>query len=70
MISTKFSVPCTAAILDGSDVIYIARSQPERVMTMNLGVGARLPAYYLSPRLIRPKSLARWKSSETRDTPT
>lgn len=47
-ISAQFNEPCTAAILDGTDVIYIARAQPGRVMTMNLGVGARLPAYCTS----------------------
>lgn len=47
-ISERFNEPCTAAILDGTDVIYIARAQPGRVMTMNLGVGARLPAFCTS----------------------
>lgn len=47
-ITAKFNEPCTAALLDGCDVIYIARSQPDRVMTINLGVGARLPAHCTS----------------------
>lgn len=47
-VSAKFNDPCTAAILDGCDVIYIARAQPGRVTTMNLGVGARLPAFCTS----------------------
>ncbi|MCW3662565.1 helix-turn-helix domain-containing protein [Burkholderia cenocepacia] len=47
-MSTRFNEPCTAAILDGADVIYIARAQPGRVMTVNLGVGARLPAFCTS----------------------
>lgn len=47
-VSARFNEPCTAAILDGTDVIYIARAQPGRVMTMNLGVGARLPAFCTS----------------------
>lgn len=47
-ISALLQEPCTAAILDGTDVIYIARAQPGRVMTMNLGVGTRLPAFCTS----------------------
>jgi IclR family pca regulon transcriptional regulator len=47
-ITERFNEPCTAAILDNEDIIYIARSQPDRVLTINLGVGARLPAYCTS----------------------
>ncbi len=47
-LAERFNEPCSAAILDGRDVIYIARSQPDRIMTINLGVGARLPAYCTS----------------------
>jgi IclR family pca regulon transcriptional regulator len=47
-ISSRFNEPCAAAILDGLDVIYIARSQADRIMTSNLGVGTRLPAFCTS----------------------
>lgn len=37
---------CSAAVLDGSDVIHIARAGgPPHVLTVNLAVGARLPAH-------------------------
>jgi len=39
---------CSLAILDGSDIIYIARAQTTRVISVNLGVGSRLPAFCTS----------------------
>lgn len=40
---------CSAAVLDGEDVIFIARaSARHRVLTVNLHVGARLPAHCTS----------------------
>jgi IclR family pca regulon transcriptional regulator len=35
----------SAAILDGNEVVYIARSSLRRVMSVGLSVGSRLPAY-------------------------
>lgn len=39
---------CSAAILDGPDVIYVARSAARRIMSVSLGVGSRLPAHCTS----------------------
>lgn len=39
---------CSAAILDGGEVIYIARAPTRRVMSITLGVGSRLPAWCTS----------------------
>lgn len=39
---------CSAAILDGPDVIYVARSAAHRIMSVSLGVGSRLPAHCTS----------------------
>jgi IclR family transcriptional regulator, pca regulon regulatory protein len=36
---------CSAATLDGGEVVYVARVPARRVMAVNLSVGARLPAY-------------------------
>jgi IclR family transcriptional regulator, pca regulon regulatory protein len=36
---------CSAAALDGAEVVYVARVPARRVMAVNLSVGARLPAY-------------------------
>jgi IclR family pca regulon transcriptional regulator len=38
----------SATILDGTDIVYIARSAPRRVMSVGLQVGSRLPAYCAS----------------------
>ncbi|MBU6243949.1 MAG: IclR family transcriptional regulator [Actinomycetales bacterium] len=39
---------CSASVLDGEDVVYVARSSTNRIMTIGLSVGARLPAYCTS----------------------
>lgn len=35
----------SAAVLDGGDVIYVARVAPRTIMSISLGVGSRLPAH-------------------------
>ena len=35
----------SAAVLDGDDIVYIARSATRRIMSIGLGVGSRLPAH-------------------------
>lgn len=39
---------CSMAVLDGRDIVYIARVPVQRVMTVSLGIGARLPAFAAS----------------------
>jgi len=39
---------CSAATLDGTEVVYVARVASRRVMAVNLSVGARVPAYATS----------------------
>jgi len=39
---------CSASVLDDTDIIYIARASTNRIMTIGLSVGARLPAYCTS----------------------
>jgi len=36
---------CSASQLDGNEVVYVARVPSSRVMSVNLNVGARVPAY-------------------------
>lgn len=47
-ISRQVGDPATAAILDDTDVVYIARAAPPRIVSISLGVGSRLPAYCTS----------------------
>jgi IclR family transcriptional regulator, pca regulon regulatory protein len=44
-ISASTHESSSAAVLDGTEVIYIARSSTGRIMTVDLSVGSRLPAY-------------------------
>jgi IclR family pca regulon transcriptional regulator len=39
---------CSMAVLDGPSIVYVLRVPVRRVMTVALGVGARLPAYAAS----------------------
>jgi IclR family pca regulon transcriptional regulator len=39
---------CSAAVLDGPDIVYVLRVPANRIMSINLGVGSRLPAYCTS----------------------
>ena len=39
---------CSIATLDGLDIIYVARANVTRIMSIDLGVGSRLPAFCTS----------------------
>jgi IclR family transcriptional regulator, pca regulon regulatory protein len=39
---------CLAAVLDGDWVVYVSRSSAQRVVSVNLDVGSRLPAFAMS----------------------
>ena len=39
---------CSAAVLDGTDIVYVLRVPTHKIMAINLGVGSRLPAYCTS----------------------
>jgi len=39
---------CSAAVLDGPDVVYVLRIPTHKIMSINLGIGSRLPAYCTS----------------------
>ncbi|NQD36355.1 helix-turn-helix domain-containing protein [Permianibacter sp. IMCC34836] len=39
---------CSLSVLDGSDIVYVQRVPVRKVMTISLGIGARLPAYCAS----------------------
>ncbi|HLU78099.1 MAG TPA: IclR family transcriptional regulator [Burkholderiaceae bacterium] len=36
---------CSVAVLNGTEIIYVLRLPVEKIMSINLGVGSRLPAY-------------------------
>src|SRR5205814_4474917 len=39
---------CSMSVLDGSEIVYVARVAVRRLMSVALGVGARLPAFATS----------------------
>ncbi len=39
---------CSVAMLDGTDIVYVARVPATRIMTINLNIGTRLPAHATS----------------------
>lgn len=39
---------CSAAVLDGSDIVYVLRVPTHKIMSINLGIGSRLPAFCTS----------------------
>jgi IclR family pca regulon transcriptional regulator len=44
-LADEVNEACSAATLDGGDIVYVARIPPRRNMTITLSVGSRLPAY-------------------------
>lgn len=44
-LSSTIHESCSASILEGDHVVYIARASYERVMSINLRIGSRLPLY-------------------------
>ncbi len=48
LLAQRVAESCSMAVLDGSDIVYVVRVPVRRVMTMALGVGARLPAFAAS----------------------
>ncbi len=47
-LSADIQESCSASVLDGDDIVYIARSAKKRVMAVGLDVGSHLPAYCTS----------------------
>jgi IclR family pca regulon transcriptional regulator len=47
-VSSLTGESSSAAMLDGDDIVYVARSATQRIMSVSLGVGIRLPAYCTS----------------------
>jgi IclR family pca regulon transcriptional regulator len=47
-VSETVEESCSLAILDGEDILYVARSLTSRIISVTLNVGGRLPAYCTS----------------------
>lgn len=40
--------PCSMAVLDGSDIVYVVRHTADRMMSISITIGKRYPAHYTS----------------------
>lgn len=47
-LSQMLNESCSIATLDGDDILYIARASSSRIMTIDLDIGSRLPAWATS----------------------
>jgi IclR family transcriptional regulator, pca regulon regulatory protein len=47
-LSERLNESCSMAVLDGSEIVYVARAAIRRIMSVGLAVGSRLPAYCTS----------------------
>jgi IclR family transcriptional regulator, pca regulon regulatory protein len=47
-LSRQLNESCSAAVLDGGDVVYVARVAGKRIMSVNITIGTRLPALITS----------------------
>ncbi len=47
-LATSLDESVSSAVLDGDEIVYVARASHRRVMSVGLSVGSRLPAYCAS----------------------
>ena len=52
-LSEMLNESCSIATLDGDDILYIARASSSRIMTIDLDIGSRLPAWAKVPCCLR-----------------
>jgi IclR family pca regulon transcriptional regulator len=45
-LSDDLAETCSASVLEGSEIVYVARAPTRRIMTSEVAVGARLPAWH------------------------
>jgi IclR family transcriptional regulator, pca regulon regulatory protein len=44
-LAAEVNETTSASVLDGDDIVFVVRIETKRIMSMNLGVGSRLPAW-------------------------
>jgi IclR family pca regulon transcriptional regulator len=47
-LAARFKESSSVAVLDGTEIVYVARAPTRRIMTIALNIGSRLPAYCTS----------------------
>lgn len=69
-VVNKTQESCSAGVLDGTEMVFVARVQIERIMTVGLSVGSRLPAYCGSMGRILLASLPKERLEEVLENTT
>lgn len=57
-LATEINESCSMSVLEGKDIVYIARVQTKRIMTISLGIGTRLPIHATSMGRVLMSGLA------------
>ena len=47
-LTARVGESCSAAVLEGTDIVYVLRVPTHKILSIGLGVGSRLPAYCTS----------------------
>ncbi|SMG00660.1 Transcriptional regulator, IclR family [Burkholderia singularis] len=64
-LSARIHESCSAAVLDHTEIVYVLRVPTHKIMTINLSIGSRLPAYCTSMGRVLLASLDDAKLDET-----
>ena len=64
-VAAALKESCSAAVLSDEDVVYVARVPGERIMSVALHVGTRLPAYCTSMGRVLLSGLARGGTAQS-----
>src|SRR5690606_33467096 len=56
-VSQALGESCSAAVLEGEDIVYVARVAGRRIVSVSLSVGTRLPAHCTSMGRVLPSDL-------------
>jgi IclR family pca regulon transcriptional regulator len=63
-VNDQLRESCSASVLEGLDIVYVARVSTSRIMSVSLGVGARLPAIATSMGRVLLAALPRRERDE------
>ena len=63
-LSDEVGQSASASVLDGTEIVYIARASQRRIMSINLTTGSRLPAYCASMGRVLLSALPEQEASE------
>jgi len=47
-VAERLNESCSLSVLDGDEIVYVARAATRRILSVDLSVGSRLPAYCTS----------------------